>query len=190
MVSNIGTSIIWPMPVRARASRPASKAFAAAEPTMRSIAAIGMKRGCPGGPLQQHRNGAGCLDQVVVGGLPGIAPRTAVADHAEVHDRRVDLADGFVIEAKARECSGADVRGERIHAGHQAQHRLLGVGLLEVDGDAALAAGVVLEAAAHAVMAWHPGVSRGVALRRFDLDHVGTEIGDDAGCTRGPSAPW
>ena len=47
MVSNIGTSIRWPMPVRARASNPASSALAAAEPTMRSIAAIGMKRGWP-----------------------------------------------------------------------------------------------------------------------------------------------
>ena len=47
IVSNIGTSIIWPIPVRAFASRPASKALAAAVPTMRSIAAIGMKRGSP-----------------------------------------------------------------------------------------------------------------------------------------------
>ena len=37
----------WPMPVRARASNPASIALAAAEPTIRSIAAIGMKRGWP-----------------------------------------------------------------------------------------------------------------------------------------------
>ena len=47
MVSNIGTSIICPTPVRALASSPASRSLAAAVPTIRSIAAIGMKAGLP-----------------------------------------------------------------------------------------------------------------------------------------------
>ena len=51
------------------------------------------------------------------------------------------------------------------------------VGRLEVERDRALAAGVVLEAAAHAAMAGVGGVPAGIAFRRLDLDHLGAEVG-------------
>src|SRR5262249_42058479 len=56
--------------------------------------------------------------------------------------------------------------------------------LFQVHDDAALAARVVLEAAAHATMPRHAGIARRIAFRRFDLDHIGAVVRQDAGAPR------
>ncbi len=48
--------------------------------------------------LQQHRDRRRGLDQVVIGRPPGVAAAAAVADHAEIDDRVVGLADGLAAD--------------------------------------------------------------------------------------------
>ena len=181
IVSNIGTSIRWPMPVRARASKPGEQRIGGSRTDDAVDRGHRDEARLAGGALQQHRNTRGRLDQVVVGRSPGIASTAAVADHAEIDDGGVAPLDRLIVEPQAGERLRTDVRDERLDRRHQAKQRLACRRLLEVHGDAALAARVVLEAAAHAAMPWHAGVAGRVALRRLDLDHVGAEVGQDPG---------
>src|SRR6185503_15765838 len=122
--------------------------------------------------------------QVVIGRPPGVAAAAAVADHAEIDDRRLGLADRVVTQAEALKRRRPDIRDEGIGAARQPQDRIARLGLLEVQRNRALAARIVLEAAAHAAVAGVVAVTAGIALRRFDLDHLGAEVGDDAGAPR------
>ena len=118
-----------------------------------------------GGALQQHRNPRRCLDQVVVGRAPGIAPAAAVADHAEIHDGGVELLHQLIVEPEASECLRTNVRSERIDSRHQPQQRVTRRRLLEVHCNAALATRVVLKTAAHTAMARPAGIAGSNPLR-------------------------
>ena len=141
MVSNIGTSIRWPMPVT-----PCQQSGEHRIGRRRTDDAVDRchrdEARLAGEALQQHRNTRGRLDQVIVGRAPGVTPPAAVANHAEIDDGRIELLHRLIVKPKTGKCARTDVRGERIDRRHQTKQRLTGGRLLEVHDYAALAARV------------------------------------------------
>ena len=95
------------------------------------------------------------------------------------HDQlRVDRLQVFPAHVETRHDPRAEVLRDDVGFGRQAFHQLLTVRLREVDADGALADVLLGEVAGDSPDA-APDVAGHVALGRFDLEHIRSEIGHD-----------
>ena len=133
------------------------------------------------GLRHQRRQRGGALDQIVIGGLRGIGPVLAEAEHAGIDQARIDLRDDVVAELQPRHRLRPHVVDQHIGRRDQPQHRVAARRLLQVEADRALAAVGVEEHRTHAGMPGRPDQAGDVALQRLDLDDVGAVIAEHLG---------
>ena len=152
------------------------------------------RRGQPGRVVDDRR--AGVLRRALVVGAADHGHQPGVGGHRPVRrrleraralaavgaDLAVDQAgveggEHLVAHAEAFRHAGAHVVHQHVEARDQALDQRLAARVLEVDRDRALAAVERLEALA---LAGYDGADVAVvlALARFDLDHVGAEVGE------------
>ncbi len=131
----------------------------------------------------QVHDAAHALDDEVVAGAVGVGAVLAEAADRAVDQPRILGAQGLVVEAEATESADLEVLDQ--HVGTAGERADDGASLLgaEVDGDRALAAigGVEIGgigAAVGVLDEGRPPCPRVVAGGRFDLDHLGAEIGE------------
>ena len=109
-------------------------------------------------------------------------PRVTEAADRAVHEPRVDLRQRLVTEAELVEHADAEVLHDHVGVADQFAQRVPVGLLLEVEHDAALRAVDAGEVAAVVMLGValreRAAVAGEVALRRFDLDHVGAEVGE------------
>ncbi|MDZ7729008.1 MAG: hypothetical protein U5Q44_12860 [Dehalococcoidia bacterium] len=139
---------------------------------------------------QAHDAGAGPVGRVVVAGAVGVGAACTVAAEGAVDDARIRR--GYVVPAEAEAFAppGDEVGDENVAALGQPLHDVGAAGLLEVDGDGALAEVVEFEggvAGKVEIVAERAELESAVhvAAGRFDLDDVGAEVGHEAGRGRG-----
>ena len=176
MVSNIGISTNWPCPVFSRAIERREDRLRRHEPAG-LVAQDGRRVARLAGELiHQARDAAQPLDDVVIGRPPAVGPVLAPAVDAGVDQPRIALAQRLRPEPEPIELLRPDVVHEHVGPIDQPQQRLARRRGLEVEHDAALVAVDPHEQRGHVAAHARPGVARGVALRRLDLDDVGAEI--------------
>jgi hypothetical protein len=128
------------------------------------------------GLRSQRGHAAAGLDQVVERGAFRIGPILAEADQGAIDELGVDAGQHLVAQAQAFHGLRAHVAHHRVGAAHHLQQRVAACGVLQVEHDAALAAVELQKQRRHAGVAARRVVARQVALRRLDLDHVGTQV--------------
>jgi hypothetical protein len=123
----------------------------------------------------------------VVGRPVAIGSARAVAGEVAVDEAAVDRVDAGEIETDTRQRAHAQVRDQHVGALDQACRDGAAFGVLEIDGDAALAAIVELERRidrhVDAGRVQEQSAHR-IAGRRLELDHLGAPVGEDAGGRR------
>ena len=129
-----------------------------------------------GQPVHQARDAAQALDDVVIGRPPAVGPVLAPAVNAGIDQPRIALAERVRAEPQRLELLRPDVVDEHVGPIDQPQQHLARRRGLQVEHDAALVAVDPHEQRGHVAADARPGVARGVALRRLDLDDVGAEI--------------
>ena len=129
--------------------------------------------------LEEAGKAGGGLDDVVVGGLAGVATVAAEADGGGVDDFGIGGAHGIEGEAQLVDGLLAHVVDEGVGGGDQLhERRLAGLGL-EVEHDRALVAVAVGKDGGEAGCRLRRQGTHAVALRRLDLDDLGAKIPQD-----------
>ena len=146
----------------------------------------------------RHQAGRGLDDEVVAGSV-GEWAIGAVAADGQVDQARIEAVQLVVGEAKPRQAADAEVLDQDVAPREQPRQHLAASGLLEVEAEAALVAvdGQVVGRLAsvgrvRARVTGRIGLARlggtgegrspgarAIAVRRLDLDHVGTEVGQE-----------
>ena len=129
-------------------------------------------------PLRAEDSGPSEVVEVVAGALRELA-RLAVSRERTNDEARVLAAEHGVAEAEAIEHAGAELLEEDVVGANDAQERGLGVGLLEVDHSAPLAAVEELERRGLTARVGRHVAQVVAAARVFDLVDGGAEIGED-----------
>jgi hypothetical protein len=121
------------------------------------------------------------LRDLVEAGALAVRPVLAEAGDAREDDPRVDAPQGVVVDAQAVLHVGAVVLDHHVGVADELEEDLASLRRLQVEGHRPLVAVEVLEIRALARTAH--ALVRVDARRRFDLDHVGAEVGEllDAG---------
>ncbi len=127
--------------------------------------------------LHQIGQPAHALDHIVIGGQAGIGAILAKAMQAHVDQARVLAAQPHRVQPQLGQFLRPHAVHEDIAGLEQRMQRLLGLGRLQVQHHAFLAAVGAHEQRRHAGLGGRPGVARGVAAGRLDLDHLGAVIG-------------
>ena len=123
------------------------------------------------------------------GGLVAVGAVLAVAADAGDHQARVGSVQLGRAEAIALQLAGAIIFHQGVGPPRQPQQLRLVGRVLEVERDAELVAAMHAEPHRMAVLLAAPA-AEGVAARRFHLDHLGAEIGQQAGAEgRGDVVP-
>ena len=130
------------------------------------------------GPGVQRGHAAHALDQIVERGMFLLAAALAEAGGARIDQTRVARRQGGIAEAEPFRGAETHVVHEHIGAIDQAQQRIARRGALQVQHHAALVAVEHGEIAAHALVAVRPDPAAVVAVRRFDLDHIGAHVAE------------
>ena len=123
------------------------------------------------------------LDDVVIGGLRSHRSRGAVAVGGEINEARIDLLELLVLDAEALGGRRPIVVHQHVSGLGELEQRLAPALLLEVEHDRTLGAIAAKIERGHAGMTRRSHLTRRIAFRRLDLDHVGAEI---AQLLRGP----
>jgi len=119
------------------------------------------------------------LDDVVEGRIVRARAARAVADRVAIDQALVDGSQVLVLELEPLQGLAAHVGHEDIGIADQAFQYLSPLGILEVDGDAALVAVDAQEHAGHARMPRRPYIARAVAFEALDLDHVRAQVAEE-----------
>src|SRR5580658_200568 len=82
---------------------------------------------------------AGGLDDEVHGGVVAGGSGLAIARNRAINESRVARADGFVAEAEPRHGAGAHVFDKNVGLGGEVERERKSSGVLQIDGEAALA---------------------------------------------------
>ena len=124
------------------------------------------------------RQRADALNEVVISRLAGIGSGVAITHQADVDEPRIDLAHVIVGELEAAHGRRSRIGDENIGTFTELQQRLARRRLLHVENDAALVAIELQIKRAHIGAAGRAdALAHEVALRRFDLDHIGAVVG-------------
>ena len=99
----------------------------------------------------------------------------------DIDDARVARPHGVGTETEPVHGLRADRVDEDVGRVHQPPERLAGLLMLEVEADAALVAVADQEEGRHAGIAPRPGLARGVARGRLDLDDIGAHVAQQHG---------
>ena len=131
------------------------------------------------------------LDDRVVGGPVPVGRFSGVAEPRDRDDdgSRMGSGDVVVAEAELRHRPRLEVVGHDVEAGDQAQEEVAAVIAAQVEPQAALVEVVAQERGAHVAALWighrRCGTAARLAVHRvLDLDHVGTESGQQLGGER------
>ena len=126
--------------------------------------------------VHQAGDAAQTLDDVVIGRPPAVGPVLAPAMDAGIDQPRVALGERVRAKPQRLELLRPDVVHEHVGLIDHAQQHVARLRALQVEHDAPLVAVDPHEQRGHVAAHARPGVARGVALRRLDLDDVGAEI--------------
>ncbi len=137
--------------------------------------------GLAGGDLLQHGEAGEGLDDVVIGGAAAIGAVFLEAADVTVDQAGVGGGERFVGEADAGGGGGADGVEQHVAGGGETLQRVLAVGRLEVEHDAAFVAVGGEEQRTHAFGAARADGAGDVAFGAFDLDDVGAHVAEGLG---------
>ncbi len=87
-------------------------------------------------------------------------------------------------EAPARQRAPGEVLGQHVDVGQEAAHERAALGVPQVERDALLVAVEREEGDRHAGRGRVAVAALVAAARRLDLDHLGTQVGEDRGAER------
>ena len=127
----------------------------------------------------QRGSPAHALDEIVEGRLVAVGALPRIAQRIGINDRGIDLLQVLVAQPEPFDRGRPAVVDEQVGGlDHALQHRD-SLGLLEVETDRALVAVGRHVDRAHALVAAHHATRQAqeIALRWFDLDHVGAHVG-------------
>ncbi len=141
-----------------------------------------------------HRHAAGLCGQVsnpahglahhTKSGAVAVGAGLAIATHAQHDELGVGRQQVLGGQAPAFEGARPEVLDQHIGLGGELAHQGLGLGLLEVQRDGALVARLHLPPHRGAVLEQSPFAQRVATARGFDLDHIGTKVGQGFGRKR------
>ncbi|MNO85880.1 hypothetical protein D3C76_772640 [compost metagenome] len=103
----------------------------------------------------------------------------AEAGQAHHHQLRVQFVDDVPTETELLQHAGAEVLDQDVRFGQQLLQHFAAVGMLEVERHRAFVARLHEPPQRGALVQLAPLAQRVAAIRRFDLDHFGTEFGTD-----------
>jgi hypothetical protein len=108
--------------------------------------------------------------------------RPALAEARQAHHDQagVDLRQRLPAQAELVEHAGAEVLHHDVGLGHQPAHHLDAVRVLQVHRHRLLVARLQVPPQRGALVELAPLAQRIAAIGRFDLDHLGAELGEDA----------
>ena len=135
-------------------------------------------------PPHQVGDPAHALDEVVVGGPPGVGAAGPEAGGAAVHEVGARAAEVLVGEAEARDRPRPHAVHEGVGPGGEPEERAAGARALEVERHASLAAPEGEVDGGHAGAPGRPDLAQHVALGRLDLDDVRPHVAEDPGRIR------
>jgi len=122
---------------------------------------------------------AAALDDVVKSGTAGEWAVLAVAVCRAVDEARVDLAQALPSEAEPRHRLRTHIVHQNVALPDQRQQHRRRFLLFQIEHERAFVAVEIEKDMAHLAMPRGSGIAHDVAVRRFDLDDVGPEIGED-----------
>ncbi len=156
------------------------------EHRMRGHLAAGLVRGDGGEvarraglPIHQVGHAGQALDDVVIGRLTGVGAIGAEAVQPHVDQPRVARGQGRRPQSQLLQFLRAHAVHEHVGGVDQRQQRFACGRLFQVEHHAALVAVGRQEDRGAAMVQCRPGPAGGVALRGFDLDHVGAVVRQD-----------
>ncbi|MPM79635.1 hypothetical protein SDC9_126674 [bioreactor metagenome] len=126
--------------------------------------------------IHQIGQAAHALDHIVIRGQTGIRPVLAKAVQPHIDQARKTRAQRVPVQAQLGQLLRAHAVHEHVCRGQQRLQRLLGFGLLEVEHHAFFAAVAAKKHGRHALFQGRPGVARGIARGRLDLDDLGAIV--------------
>ncbi len=126
----------------------------------------------------QHGDAASGLDDVVIGGLGAHRPLGAEAVGRKVDQPRIGPGEYFVGDTEPGRRFGAEIMHQHVGARGKPKQCIPAERFFEIEHEAALVAVAAEEERGHALVPSRPELAGGVALRRFDLHDIGTEVAE------------
>ncbi len=179
---------IAPLPRRPGAQQAGSRPTMPVMPLMLSIIETPTRVGGPSGsPVSVHEAGFG-LHQEVVARPVGTLVGAAIGGDMQADDRGLEVLQAGVVDAEPGGLRAAQVVDHAVGGPDQSFELPAALGRLEVEGHALLCRdsrpGNIRCRPCPACKA---DLARGIALGRFDLDHLGAQLGQEHGAV-GPGA--